>query len=118
QRLEASAAAHLLGAHITGRRKPRPHRLLFRAPAGDGVFGHETLSASSCRSFRIPESNKPAGANLRSNRTRLATRPAVYRRFGRAALAACSTTSATTPGSSAAASTSFSFLPKAARTSR
>src|SRR5205823_8107273 len=93
QRLEPGAAAHLLGPHIARRGKPRAHRLLFRPPAREGVFGHKTPRASSCRSFRIPESSKPAGANLRSNRTRLATRPAVYRSFGRAALAASNTTS-------------------------
>ncbi len=61
--------------------------------ARDGV------SASSRRSFRIPASTTPAGANLRSNRRRFATPPAVYRSFGRAAVAAFSTTSATTLGS-------------------
>ncbi len=68
------------------------------------------------RSLRIPASITP-GANLRSSRNRLATGPAVYRSRGRAALAARSTTSATTPGSSAAAMSYLSLLLKAARTS-
>src|SRR5437762_2137706 len=86
------------------------------------IFPSEAASraclASSRSSFRIPVSIKPAGANRRSNRRRRARAPAVYRSFGRGARAAFSTTSATTPGSSAAASTSFICLPKATRTSR
>src|SRR4030095_14279039 len=77
-----------------------------------------TGTASRRRSLRIPASTTPAGANLRSNRRRLASPPAVYRSFGRAALAAFSTTSATTAGSSADAITSLINLSNAARISR
>lgn len=49
----------------------------------------------------MPASTRLAGANLRSRRRRFASPPAAYRSFGRAAVAACSTTSATTAGSSA-----------------
>jgi hypothetical protein len=39
----------------------------------------------------MPVSTHPAGANLRSNRRRFASPPAVYRSFGRVAMAASST---------------------------
>lgn len=39
----------------------------------------------------MPASTDPAGANLRNMRRRLASPPAVYRSFGRAALAAINT---------------------------
>jgi len=82
------------------------------------VGGGDAISVSRCRSFRIPASSTLLGANLRSHRRRLASPPAVYRTFGRTAIAAFKTASATTLGSSAAAITSFSVLPKTARTSR
>ena len=82
------------------------------------VGGGDAISVSRCRSFRIPASSTLLGANLRSHRKRLASPPAAYRTFGRTAIAAFKTASATTPGSSAAAITSFSVLPKTARTSR
>src|SRR5687767_9740179 len=44
--------------------------------------GIEAAGASRLRPLRMPASSKPAGANLRSNRTRAATTPAVYRSFG------------------------------------
>jgi hypothetical protein len=46
----------------------------------DGCMLHDifaTGAASSRRSFRIPASTRPAGANLRSNCRRPATPPAV-----------------------------------------
>src|SRR5919197_3171467 len=60
QRLESRATAQLLGAHIPGRREPCTHRLLFCAPARERVFAHMTFSASSCKSFRMPESTRRA----------------------------------------------------------
>src|SRR5687767_11970097 len=46
----------------------------------------DTVEASSRRSFRMPASTNRTGANLRSNRRRFASPPAVYRSFGRTAL--------------------------------
>src|SRR2546421_1840086 len=97
-----------------------PCAVLFSIAIDDECF-HDvfaTGTTSSRRSLRIPASTRPAGANLRSNRRRFASPPAVYRSFGRAALAALSTTSATTPGCSAVAITSLILLFTAARTSR
>src|SRR5207302_823103 len=51
-------------------------------------------------------------------RRRVARPPAVYRSFGRAALAASSTTSATTPGSSAVSRAALNCLLTVARASR
>src|SRR5262249_31834319 len=82
------------------------------------VGGGDALSVSRCRSLRIPASSTLLGANLRSHRKRLARPPAVYRTFGRTAIAAFTTASATTPGSSAAAITAFSVLSRPTRTSR
>src|SRR5688572_6569741 len=70
------------------------------------------LGVSSCRSLRSPASTIPVGANLRSNRRRFASPPAGYRSFGRWALAAFSTASATTLGSSPVAITFLSTSPK------
>src|SRR5258706_14913221 len=41
-----------------------------------GVRGSDAIGASSRRSFRMPASTNPAGANLRSNRRRFASPPA------------------------------------------
>src|SRR5207248_9925596 len=84
----------------------------------DERFHYNATCASRWRSFRTPASTRLAGANLRRIRRRLASPPAAYRSFGRAAIAALSTTSATMPGSSPASTTSLSLLPRAARTSR
>jgi hypothetical protein len=85
----------------------------------DGECLHcSATCASSCRSFRTHAPTRLAGANLRSIRRRFVSPPTAYRSFGRAAVAAFSTTSATTPGSSAALTTSLSLLPRAARTAR
>src|SRR5205823_8590337 len=84
----------------------------------DERFHCKATCASRWRSFRTPASTRLAGANLRNIRRRFASPPAAYRSFGRGASAAFSTTSATTPASSAASITSFSLLPRAARTSR
>ena len=62
--------------------------------------GADVVSAPRPRFFRTPASTRPAGANLRSHRRRLAVAPAGYRSFGRDARTAVSTTSATTLGSS------------------
>src|SRR5712691_6624129 len=78
-------------------RQPRDVNAFRDDVCKSGVGGGDAVSASSCRSFRIPASTMPAGANLRSNRTRRATPPAVYRSFGLAAAAASSPTSASTP---------------------
>src|SRR5438477_1912826 len=86
-----------------------------RAHANTEARCGDATGASSRRFLRIPASNAPAGANRRSNRRRVARPPAVYRSFGRAALAASSTTSATTPGSSAVSSAALNCLLTAAR---
>src|SRR5204862_8220935 len=78
----------------------------------------DATGASSRRFLRMPASNAPAGANRRSNRRRVARPPAVYRSFGRGAMAASSTTSATTPCSSAVSRTALNCLLTVARDSR
>src|SRR5882724_1087830 len=98
-----------------------------QAPPGSAARGQKARaaragcdagSASSRRSFRIPASTRPAGANRRSNRRRFASLPAAYRIFGCAALAAFRTVSATTSGCSAVAITSFTLLVMPSRASR
>src|SRR5207249_905702 len=121
-----------LPAHVAlqGYRGPTPPRQLHHFHRSlvttDGESFHantearcgDATGASSRRFLRIPASNAPAGANRRSNRRRVARPPAVYRSFGRDALAASSTTSATTPGSSAVSRTALNCLLTAARASR
>src|SRR5213592_2781309 len=121
-----------LPAHVAlqGYRGPTPPRQLHHFHRSlvttDGESFHantearcgDATGASSRRFLRIPASNAPAGANRRNNRRRVARPPAVYRSFGRAALAASSTTSATTPGSSAVSRTALNCLLTAARASR
>ena len=86
------------GAHLRGERINPAILLLqlrvrhFAHPAAaflsiaiDDKCLHDIFSngaASSCRSLRIPASTRPEGANLRSNRRRLASPPEGYRSFG------------------------------------
>lgn len=66
-------------AQFRARHVCQPQRALLSISIENKCFHDDFANgtASSRRSLRIPESSRPAGANLRSNRSRFATLPAV-----------------------------------------